>query len=384
MPVGRNGSQTSTIAVVLLSLVEDFELHHLLPSAERSGLAFGNEAIDIARRDGKKMQIEHIAGTIRDKGLQIGIGGRIVSLCIQRTENIAVGMLSESKRIGPSPSRRPAERKRRAQKRSRHLSAGVAEEGCRSVAIGIGQPVLDVEHRRHSVAIGGIESARRKHNVVDHIGIDDRSTLLLAVAHQQRTIDLDIIDIDKVFVERATAHRILRRHLVVRADIGQRLEQRFHASLRPHVIFHLLHPDARKSTGPRALVGHRDRTQLRRLASQDKIHHRASGRQNHNGVDHSIARQANAESDSTVGRQLQLVAAALVGDIAAHRIEADGSDSGILERRSLAIDNASPHASNTLCINHKRHQHQKQHNTTISMEHSNFHCTINEKHKSLL
>ena len=110
--------------------------------------------------------------------------------------------------------------------------AAALQAGGKSALKGLGLAVGDVQHRRHAVAIGGAETARREIDLSHHVGVDDTHTLLLTRADELRTIDLDAVDIDAVLVVGTAAHHILRTHLVLGADTRHRGQHRFDTAAR--------------------------------------------------------------------------------------------------------------------------------------------------------
>ena len=144
-------------------------------------------------------------------GLIVEEVGFILTVGLQRSQHVAVGLIAEA--VGPRELlRRKTDVGTGAKERSRHL-------GLRARRSLVG----DVERRRHLVAIFGLEATRGESHRGHHIGIDDGEALLLSTAHKEGTIDLHVVDIDGVFVERTTAHVILGGQLRMGGDTGLRL-----------------------------------------------------------------------------------------------------------------------------------------------------------------
>ena len=70
--------------------------------------------------------------------------------------------------------------------------------------------ISDVEHRRHFVAIFRLKTAGRELDALNHRTVGHRKALLLAGAHQLRSIKFDSIEINHIFVKRSAAHIVLR------------------------------------------------------------------------------------------------------------------------------------------------------------------------------
>ena len=85
---------------------------------------------------------------------------------------------------------------------------------------------------RHLVAVFGFETARREGDLLHHVAVDDAEAFLLTGAHQQRTIDLHVVDVYGVLIETASTDIILARQLVVAAHAGLLLHQLFHGIAR--------------------------------------------------------------------------------------------------------------------------------------------------------
>src|SRR5574344_84444 len=75
--------------------------------------------------------------------------------------------------------------------------------------------IINIQYRRHFVAIRSIETTRRELNIANHIWIYKAKSLLFARANQKWTIDLYPIYIYHVFVKVATANTVLRTQLAI-------------------------------------------------------------------------------------------------------------------------------------------------------------------------
>ena len=85
-----------------------------------------------------------------------------------------------------------------------------------------------VEHRRHLVAVFCLKSACGKSHATDHIGVYDAQSFLLSASYEERPINLNIVYINGVFIETASADIILRRHLIVGGHACLLLHQFLH------------------------------------------------------------------------------------------------------------------------------------------------------------
>ena len=73
--------------------------------------------------------------------------------------------------------------------------------------------VGDIEHRRHFVAVFGVETTGGECHRAHHIGVDDAETLLLSRTHQLWAMHLYAVDIHAVLVVATATHHVLRTHL---------------------------------------------------------------------------------------------------------------------------------------------------------------------------
>ena len=101
-----------------------------------------------------------------------------------------------------------------------HIGSGAEHGGVGRGFEVLGTLVGDVEHGGHAVAVARLEATGRELDALHHIGIDDAQSLLLTGTDEERTIDLDAIEVDAVFIERAAAHVVLRGEFVVGTDTG--------------------------------------------------------------------------------------------------------------------------------------------------------------------
>lgn len=245
MEVEQESAETGIVAVLLATIEKDVELETLHETAESGGLRLGDQAIDIARNDSQKRDIEGGTDRIRKESLEIGVGGVVLSLGVERREKITIVVVAETDAVGKTRAEGAFGKSRAAQERGREL--GTENRGA---AIG------DVESRREPVTIGSIETTWREENMVDHVGIDDAKAFLLATTNQHGAIDLYVVDIDKILVERAATDRILRRHLIVGIDVGERLEQTFDAVVGADSILEFLYVDMRERSLSATIVDH--------------------------------------------------------------------------------------------------------------------------------
>ena len=75
--------------------------------------------------------------------------------------------------------------------------------------------VADIQHRRHLVAILGIEATRREIHALHHVGVHKTQSLLLSAADEQWAVYLYAIDIHRVLIKTTSAHIVLATHLIV-------------------------------------------------------------------------------------------------------------------------------------------------------------------------
>ena len=100
------------------------------------------------------------------------------------------------------------------------------QQGCLDVAFQTGGlAIQDVKGARHLVAVFGLEASRGESNLLHHVAVDDAEAFLLTGTDEQRTIDLHMVDVYGIFVERASSHIILARQLVVGAYASLLLHQ---------------------------------------------------------------------------------------------------------------------------------------------------------------
>ena len=90
--------------------------------------------------------------------------------------------------------------------------------------------VCNIEHGGHLVAVFRVKAAGGKHHVASEIAVDEAETLLLGIAHEEGTVNLDTVHKDEVLVKVAAPNVVLRTQLVVGASPGQHLDERLHAA----------------------------------------------------------------------------------------------------------------------------------------------------------
>ena len=131
-----------------------------------------------------------------------------------------------------------------------------------AVALFDGTAVDDVEDGGHAVAVGGIEAAGGEEQVVDEVRVDDAEPFLLSAADELGTVDFHPVDVDQVLVERAAADGVLRRELVVGADVGQGFDVGFNALVGAYAVFYALDVNLGEGGGAYAVVADGDGVEL--------------------------------------------------------------------------------------------------------------------------
>ena len=89
------------------------------------------------------------------------------------------------------------------------MGGGAEEAGGDGSAEACGFLVGDIQHGRHLVAVFRIKSAGGEHHVTCQVAVDEAEAFLLGVAHEERTVDLDSVHENQVFIEVAAAHVVL-------------------------------------------------------------------------------------------------------------------------------------------------------------------------------
>ena len=95
-----------------------------------------------------------------------------------------------------------------------------------------GTLIGDIEHGGHLVVVLHAVATCREMDVLHHLGIDERQSFLLSGADEQRPIDLNAVDINRVLVERSAADIVLRTEFIGLAHAGERDEQTLDGSAR--------------------------------------------------------------------------------------------------------------------------------------------------------
>ena len=189
--------------ILLLTVKVDLERLHVLQRSE-GGLAVGGLEVVVVFRDvADEVNGPSLVGMITQIGLIVEEVGLVFALGLQGSQQIAVGLVADGV----------------AHRELLVAVAGIggsAEERepdggflLRGFAVG------DVEHRRHLVAVFGLESAGREADGRDHVGVDDAQSLLLSTAHEEGSVNLHLVDIHRVLVKGSAPDIVLRRQFVM-------------------------------------------------------------------------------------------------------------------------------------------------------------------------
>ena len=320
--VEHQRAQEGVVLVYLAAVEVDMQFQRLLEGTEGGGGRRGYEAVAVAGPEGEEREVDMVAQLVAEHRLEVGIGIGILPLDIQAAEEVAVAVLAKAEAVGEAVTPAALGRGRAAQQGEGEAMAALHRAA-----------VDDVQHRRHAVAIGGVEASGREHQVVHHVGVDDAHALLLAATYQLGTVDLHPVDIDQVLVERTSTHRILRRQLVVGAHIGQCLDERLDTRGRAHGVFDALDVDFGEGRGADSVVGDHDVGQLGGAGPQLHIElaHLALPQCQPEFL-RLVASAGDADSDAVGAPDGNLVESPAVGDPAVGPAAADDAHVGILHR----------------------------------------------------
>ena len=204
------GGEIGAEEVFFLSVEIDTEILGIVHGAELCFALFWHEAVVVVGNISQGIKAPMLVGTPRKKGLIVEIFRAIFSLGVEGAQEIARRFVSHGRHEAHVLISPP------------HIGAG-SEEGGRGCGFEFfGTLIGDVKNGGHAVAISGLKTTGREGDALDHIGIDDGETLLLARTHKHGTIDLYTVDVDAVFIEGTAAHVVLRREFVVGGNTGLR------------------------------------------------------------------------------------------------------------------------------------------------------------------
>ncbi len=173
-----------------------------------------HKAIDAAVVVDQQAELPVGTEVVGEPALDVGKVGRVFAGHVERAEQVARGLVSgadEVAEVAPRVAQRLAafEVGRAAQQRA-------ADRG----AEGGGPLVGDVEHRRHLVAVPGLEAARREGQALDEVEVGEGQPFLLARADELGSVDLEAVDVHEVFVVVAAPHVVLAAQLAAGAAAG--------------------------------------------------------------------------------------------------------------------------------------------------------------------
>ena len=197
------GAEIGLEFVFFLSVEIHGELLGIVGCAETGAAVLGGETVVVHRDIAEESHLHLLAKAQVEVGLIVEILRVIFPLGLEGAEQRTVALVANAMELREVAGV--------LSKRGVHP----LERQCQCPLVFLRLAIGDVEHRRHSVAIFGIESACREVYRAYHIRVDNAQPLLLSAADELRAIYFYSVDIHAVFVIRASAHHILRTHLVL-------------------------------------------------------------------------------------------------------------------------------------------------------------------------
>ena len=202
----RGSSEEGAEKVFFLTVEIYFEGLGIFQRAKFCFTAFRLKIVLVVRYVTQHIQRPPCVGPPRKIGLIIKEGRVVFSVRVGRSHQVARGFVAQGGHQA-HPFVAPA-----------HIGSGSQHGGLRRGFEGFGTLVGDVEHRRHLVAITSLEAAGRKADALHHVGVDDGKSFLLSGTNQHGAVNFYAVEVHTVLVERAAAHVVLRRQLVVRRN----------------------------------------------------------------------------------------------------------------------------------------------------------------------
>ena len=194
-----NGSEECLELVFLLAVEIDLEALHVFQCSEL-GLAVGRlEVIVVSIDIDDSVECPILCGCPAEVSLVVEEVRLVLALRLETAQHILVGLVAQA--VGEG-----------------ELLFAIADINICAKQAGsnrglelFGMGVGDVKHAGHLVAILCLETASREVNLLHHVAVDDGKSLLLSAIDEHGAVYLYAIDIDAVFVERATAYVVLAR-----------------------------------------------------------------------------------------------------------------------------------------------------------------------------
>ena len=204
--VEGSGTEIGVEPVLFVSVEIDGEVMDVVQRAERRLARLGLETVVVEGDVAQGLNVPLVVETVGEKGLIIKESGVVLALGVEAGEDGRVTFVTDAVQLGE-----PLDGVTQRGRCPLEIDVGLRLQG-------VGLTVGDVEHGRHLVAIFGRKTAGGEFDILDHSGVDERETFLLAVGDELGTIDLYAIDIHEVLVETAAAYGILAGEFVVHGD----------------------------------------------------------------------------------------------------------------------------------------------------------------------
>ena len=199
----------------------DRQTQRLIDGADVGLTGLRDELILVLRRCRQSLQLPRsiTVRVVGDISLQVGIDWAVFTRFVKATEHVTVVAVAQPHVVSPTPVIRDIF--------CLELCAEQAHGGPPRKALRTS--VVDVEYRAHAVAVFGLKAPRRKTDGLDHVGVGEGQTFLLAGAHQKGTVDLDAVDVNQVLIKASSTHIVGAGQLAGKVHRGLN-QQVFHGS----------------------------------------------------------------------------------------------------------------------------------------------------------